>query len=130
MNRQDRRKAQIAKPAWQRMTPEQRAAAWSKNGITMQDLLDEYNKGYTDGRKDGIDQVGQTVYAAVCLALKEIHGFGKKRCEDLLRAVDEKVMYSLTSKEAIQQVWDEIGLKQNFTEPFDHIEKVEKWNNG
>ncbi len=107
------------------MTPEQRSAAWSKNGITTQDLLEEYNKGYADGRKDGIDQVGQTIYAAFCLALKELHGFGKKRCEELLRAVDEKVMYTLTSNEAIQQVWDEMGLRLNFAEPFDHIEKVE-----
>jgi hypothetical protein len=33
---------------------------------------------------------------------------------DVLRAVDEKVMYAIDSKEMVQQVFDELKIKMTF----------------
>ena len=75
-----------------------------KNGITIEDMHEIEEHGI------------RTSYAAICLALNELHGFGTKRCEAVLNAVDEKLVYTLTSEEAIQEVWDRMKLRINFKE--------------
>lgn len=68
----------------------------------------------------------KSCYAAICLALHELHGFGKKRCRDVLNCVDAKLLETLTSAEAIDEVWRTIGLEINFSEPFDRITEKEE----
>jgi len=124
MNREQRRaqkKAQRGQPKpkqpqYLRMTKEQRMDALVKNGITIKDLEENYNKGYEAGFAVASGPVIKTCYAAVCLALNELHGFGMKRCKDVLNLVDEKILFSLTSMEAIEEVWQKIGLQIDFNE--------------
>lgn len=124
MNREQRRaqkKAQRGQPKpkhpqYLRMTKEQRMDALVKNGITIKDLEENYNKGYEAGFAIASGPVIKTCYAAVCLALNELHGFGMKRCKDVLNLVDEKILFSLTSMEAIEEVWRKIGLQIDFNE--------------
>lgn len=124
MNREQRRaqkKAQRGQPKpkqpqYLRMTKEQRMDALVKNGITIKDLEENYNKGYEAGFAVASGPVIKTCYAAVCLALNELHGFGMKRCKDVLNLVDEKILFSLTSMETIEEVWQKIGLQIDYNE--------------
>ena len=124
MNREQRRaqkKAQRGQPKpkqpqYLRMTKEQRMDALVKNGITIKDLEENYNKGYEAGFAVASGPVIKTCYAAVCLALNKLHGFGMKRCKDVLNLVDEKILFSLTSMETIEEVWQKIGLQIDFNE--------------
>lgn len=122
MNREQRReqkKAQRGKakpPQYLKLTKQERMDALVKNGITIQDLEDNYNKGYEAGFAIASGPVIKTCYAAVCLALNELHGFGMKRCKDVLNLVDEKILFSLTSMETIEEVWQKIGLQIDFNE--------------
>lgn len=124
MNREQRRaqkKAQRGQPKpkqpqYLRMTKQQRMDALVKNGITIKDLEENYNKGYEAGFAVASGPVIKTCYAAVCLALNELHGFGMKRCKDVLNLVDEKILFSLTSMETIEEVWQKIGLQIDFNE--------------
>ena len=124
MNREQRRaqkKAQRGQPKpkqpqYLRMTKEQRMDSLVKNGITIKDLEENYNKGYEAGFAVASGPVIKTCYAAVCLALNELHGFGMKRCKDVLNLVDEKILFSLTSMETIEEVWQKIGLQIDFNE--------------
>lgn len=124
MNREQRRaqkKAQRGQPKpkqpqYLRMTKQQRMDALVKNGITIKDLEENYNKGYEAGFAVASGPVIKTCYAAVCLALNELHGFGMKRCKDVLNLVDEKILFSLTSMETIEEVWKKIGLQIDFNE--------------
>lgn len=124
MNREQRRaqkKAQRGQPKpkqpqYLRMTKEQRMDALVKNGITIKDLEENYNKGYEAGFAVASGPVIKTCYAAVCLALNELHGFGMKRCKDVLNLVDEKILFSLTSMETIEEVWQKISLQIDFNE--------------
>lgn len=85
-----------------------------KNGITLEDVKRAEEKSYAQGVQAGIENTMKTCYAAICLALNELHGFGTKRCKDVLNAVDEKVVMTLTSDEAIQEVFDRMGLVIRF----------------
>lgn len=126
MGRAEKRKALKAKPAWKRMTVEQRQAAWAKNGITAQDMIEEYDKGFNDGRTQGINQVGQTIYAALCLVLKERNGIDRDGCIELLKAVDDKVTYSLNSADEIQKVFDELKIRLDFADPIETIKDIKE----
>ena len=85
-----------------------------KNGITLEDVKRAEEKSYAQGMQAGIENTMKTCYAAICLALNELHGFGTKRCKDVLNAVDEKVVMTLTSDEVIQEVFDRMGLVIRF----------------
>ena len=124
MNRAQKRAKQKATPKHLRMTKEQRTQALIRNGITPRDLKQEYKKGYETGFRDAAPCVIQTEYAVICLALNKLHGFERELCADVLQCVDEHMLNSFTSVEVIEEVWEKIGLKINFDEPFERIEKA------
>lgn len=122
MNRAQKRAKRKETPRYLRTTNEQRIKALIRNGITPEDLEKEYRNGYDAGFKDAAPCVVKTAYAAICLALQELHGFGQEQCADVLARVDNHILHSLTSIDAIEEVFDKIGLQINFDEPFERIE--------
>lgn len=97
-----------------------------RNGITAKDLKANYDKGWEDGFKKAAEPVIQACYAAICLALNDLHGFGQKRCADVLNAVDNHMTMSLTSIEAIEEVYRRMRLRINFSETFDRVQEVDE----
>ena len=87
-----------------------------RNGITVEDVNRAANEGYQQGISLATEATMKSCYAAMCLALKELHGFGTKRCMQMLNAVDERVVYSLTSEELIEQVFRDLKIQINFKE--------------
>lgn len=131
MNRAERRAAQKAVPAYRRgQSAEDLIRQMSRNGITPEQYdqhgRKEYERGLHEGYTDGGTESIKMVYAAICLALKELHGWGKKRCYDVLARVDEHVTTHLHSSEAIEEVFREVGLQIDFREPFDRVKEVER----
>jgi hypothetical protein len=120
-NRKDRRAAAKAKPAYLRRSEAEICKSIVKNGITPRELEENYARGYTAGYHNAGEQIVKGCYAAVCLALNEMHGFGQKRCHDVLSKMDEIMLYHLTSVEAIENVYKKIGLKLDFKDPIDRI---------
>ena len=116
-NRADRRKKKKQQPKWAKITSDQRINAMCKNGITPRDVDDAYNKGY----KEGVDRASATImkdaYAAFLMAAHEVFGFGRDRCRRLLYAADERVVNSLASDEAVEEVFREVGVTINFFDP-------------
>lgn len=95
------------------------------NGITVKELKENYDQGFKDGFKTAGEPIVKGCFAAICLALHELHGFGKKRCCEILNAVDHQMLYNLTSDEAIEEVWKTIGLHIDFSDPFDRISEID-----
>lgn len=87
-----------------------------RNGITIEDVNRAANEGYQQGIALAQEATMKACYAAMCLALKELHGFGTKRCMAVLNAVDEKIVYALTSEELINQVFRDLEIEINFKE--------------
>ena len=120
-NRADRRRKQ--QPVRLSMSQEKLIRKFEQNGITMKDLEKEYYKGFDAGR----DSATRTCYAAVCLAARDLLGFGSKRAYKLLCAMDMHVCDTLSSVEAINKVLDEMGITIRFHgDPFSHVEQKEK----
>lgn len=94
------------------------------NGITVNQLKENYDNGFNDGFKAAGEPIVKGCFAAVCLALNEKYGFGRKRCCEVLNAVDQHLLYTFTSDEAIEEVWKRMGLKLEFNETFDRIQEV------
>ena len=124
MNRQQRRAAKRRAPkkkGFHTLTKEQLMQNLVKNGITPQDL----EKAYEDGLRQGLLQSGlpliRSFYAALCLALQELHGFGPKRCYDVLTSTDQHITDSLCSAELVEEVLDRLGLEIDIHDVEGHV---------
>lgn len=123
-NRAQRRAKKKQQPRFdKRFTSEQRINAMCKNGITPKDVDD----AYAQGRKDALHSVSEycmkDCYAGFLLAAHEVFGFGHQRCMRLLLAADERICNSLASDEAIEEVFEKVGVKIDFYSP-DRITEV------
>lgn len=124
-NRATRRAERKAKPSYMRnLTAAEIQKRFVQQGISPADLEEEYRKGYNAGWREAGNSIVKGCYAAVCLALNQTHGFGRKRCMDVLCAIDQNMLYHLTSEEAIDEVWNKIGLRLVFDEALDRIQEV------
>ena len=103
---------------------EQRIAGLVQNGITPEDLKNEYARGVEDGEKEAGLTIVKACYAGICIALHDEFGFGSKRCYKAIRAVDEKVQYALTHYELVDEVLKKTGLILELDEPFERVQMV------
>ena len=128
MNRAQRRAAAreaLAVPEWKKRELKEKMAAaerLAQGGITPKDLQAAYDKGFNEGFHAAAHPIIKGIYAGVCLALNEKHGFGAKRCGDILKLVDEKVLYSLDGQDLIDEVLARMGVTLNFEDPFCRVE--------
>lgn len=116
-NRASRRAENKKKNRYQRMTVEQKQIAMMKNGISPKDLQEAYEQGYNEGVKRASDYSLKDAYAGFLMAAHEEFGFGHKRCKRLLYAADQRVVNSLASNEAIEEVFRKVGVSINFFDP-------------
>ncbi len=118
MNRAQRRANKKSLPTMQKkMTHEQRVNALLRNGISPADLDNAYRDGQMVGRRDGIDFAYKMCYASVCLALSDLHGFGRKRCREVLNCMERHIIDKLTGEEACDEVFQRMGLTIDFGDP-------------
>lgn len=129
MNRKQRRAAKKAAPkkkGFHTLTREQRLQNLVKNGITPQDL----EKAYEDGLRQGLMESGlpliRSFYAALCLALQELHGFGPKRCYDVLARTDHHITDSICSADLVDEVLDKLGLEIDIKDVEGHVQRRRK----
>lgn len=87
-----------------------------------------FDKGYRLGFKDAQGHTIKMTFAAVCLVLNRRYGFGQKRCYDVLTDIDKEMSPNgqLTVRGAIDEVYEKIGLRLTFDDPFDPVEMVNK----
>ena len=116
-NRAKRRADNKKLSRFQRMTDEQKLAAMCKQGITPKDLQDAYDRGFKAGVDRGIDYGMKDSYAGFLLAAHEVFGFGRKRGRRLLYAADKRISTSLSSNEAVAEVFQKLGVTINFYDP-------------
>ena len=82
MNRKQRRAADKRQPLNIPMSQQKLLSSLCKNGITQQDLKDEFFRGVEAGRRQTI----KIVYAAVLYAARDELKFGGKRMDRLIKA--------------------------------------------
>ena len=99
----------------------------NRNGITIEDLKNVEDQGRADGFRAGKEQTLIIAYAGFLLALHEVSGLDADKCLEVLRAADERIVYSLTSEDAIREVYEELGVTLNFGEAIssERVQEVE-----
>lgn len=120
--RKEQRQKSVA--AFWALPPEERAQIMrdneafqriSRNGITLEDMHRAETEAYAKGIQEGKDATVRTCFAAICLTLHEMHGFGKDRCAKVLNDVYDRLCYALNSQEAIDEVYSTMGLEITFS---------------
>lgn len=85
-----------------------------KNGITLQDLTDEYNRGRRDATKEYVDRLlpyqQKFFYSAAAIAAHDLFGFGKDRGERLLDRIQQIMCEEISTGDIIQRCKRETGV--------------------
>lgn len=79
-----------------------------------------------EGYRQGVEHTTYTVFAAVTMAAHREFGFGSGRCARLLNSTYHIMLEQLSSKEALNAAWDEVGLRMNFENIVDPVEATDK----
>lgn len=89
-------------------------------------LKEVADRNYSEGHQAGVDSTIIVMLAACALGAHEAFGFGAERCCALLERVIDNTANNLTSEEAVQAVYDAIGLEIVLDDPFEPVKKTEK----
>lgn len=144
MNRADRRKAEKvqrhADAISRSASREQRIVIETKhkadvlqriqqNGITIDDLSQNWHNGYDEGFSKGYDLAAEntlkSLYACVLLAARKKFGFGKKRALRLLTELDSTIITEFDNAELKQRVFNELGITFDFAAPMERVSMKE-----
>lgn len=117
-NRAQRRAERKKAPKWEKMSKDQLMNHITKNGITLKDL----ERNYQLGVHAGIDSSYQMCFAAICLALNDLHGFGRVRCQKILHRTQRYIIDTLTTADAVHEVFERMGMKLDFGNPRNWVE--------
>ena len=108
---------------WLSLSPEQRRAIIDedaalkrieRNGITIEEVMHMEEEAYAKGVEAGKNSTFRSIFAAICLALHELHDFDDNQCTEVLNLVYDKAVYALTSAELVQEAFDEVGVELSF----------------
>lgn len=80
--------------------------------------------GYKEGYEHGTQATVKFMMAASALALRELHGWGAGRCQKFLERTAELLLERVDTVEAMQAVWDAMGLEFVSSDPLEQIQKV------
>ena len=109
-------------------TKQQRIDALMQQGISPQQLKENYDLGYRNGHRDGYFNgtltMRKTIYAAISLALHELHGFGEERLVRVLKLVDEKMYYCIDNQDLVDELFAKTGLELELSESVDELKEM------
>ena len=123
MNRQQRRAAAKAQPRYMRLTTEQKKARLFKNGITLDDVDQAQKEGWHEGFQTAGRETLRSIYAAIVWQLNR-EGRERDAIIETMRAIDQRVLESISSAEDIDEVFRQTGIEIAFDEPFDRVQEA------
>lgn len=89
-------------------------AKLERNGITVDDLKREYERGRNKSITEMSDFAMKMIYCGFALALKREFKFGPERVLRTLRAADQIILEELTTEDIIDRVSRELGIEVRF----------------
>lgn len=87
-----------------------------------------YEREYERGAKDAERHAIKMIFAGMCLAMKQEFGFGTQRIYRMLTATQKYLQPGayFTTAELIDDVLEKTGIRLDFDDPFDMVERIEK----
>ena len=118
-----REQRQQAINAFWQLSPEERARRIadneafkriSKNGITIEDMHKVEEEAFVKGVTAGKEETVRTCFAAFCMTMHELHGLDSEQCMAALNDTYDRLCFTINSQDAIQEVYDVMGLEIKF----------------
>lgn len=103
-------KRRYAGPPVRSYSVQDRVASIQRNGITLADLKDNFERGVKAGYQNGLEWGYDSAWGSVMLALHREFGFGRERLARLANATAQVQVECITSQEAFRKIVDETGL--------------------
>lgn len=103
------------------LSQDQKALHLFRNGITEDDVKKAYRDGWEAAMQKQNGMTQALIFAGVCMALHEHFGFGETRCFRVLSSAYDHILEELDTNEAIEKVWQQIGLKLQLDDPIEPI---------
>lgn len=104
------------------LTPADRLkAAFYRNGITLDDMKKEYERGFKDGRKISEDFAFHAVYAAFLITMIDRHGMEQDEAIALLREMDNQVVLCIEDQELMNEAYEKTGVEINWSDSLERI---------
>lgn len=85
-------------------------ARWEKNGITKADVDEAWKKGYRRCAHELAIRYETLAFAAVCIALHDVCGFGPKRIERVVTDMYRVVTEEITKEDLVERCARETGV--------------------
>ncbi|MBR6030189.1 MAG: hypothetical protein IKP40_13985 [Clostridia bacterium] len=92
-----------------------------QQGVTPRQLEEEFTRGYKAGYKAAAMPTSKAAMAAAIIALKEVYGFGPKRCIRFLNVMYERMVTAITDEELVQEAFDQVGVEIDFGDPVEGV---------
>ena len=108
---------------WVRTGQSEQVRRLTQNGISQKDLDETYDKGHADGFKAGTDKTLKTVYAGVILELLDA-GNTKDEAISFLKALDDRLVASISGDEDIESVYERIGVHLVLKDSIERVREV------
>lgn len=125
--RYDARAAYRALPMQERMELDLRInkkRELERNGITIKDLEENFNRGFKEGVNQSTDMVTRAAYAAAILALRQTYRFGTKRLLRFLTAMDDNIVSCVDRDDIVEKCWNDAGIKLVDGEGVERIQAI------
>lgn len=100
-------------------------AALYRNGITVDDVKKEYERGFRDGRKISEDFAFHAVYAAFLITMIDRHGMEQDEAIALLREMDNQVVLCIEDQELMDEAYERTGVEINWSDSLERIQTKE-----
>lgn len=97
---------------WKHKNQYERMMSFRKNGITENDLSDEYEKGYREGYMYSAELLLKKMYAAIATELLD-SGNPKEDVIQFVVGVDHRFSLMFDADDEIDAVYDKIGVRFN-----------------
>ena len=100
-------------------------AALYRNGITVDDVKKEYERGFKDGRKISEDFAFHAVYAAFLITMIDHHDMEQDEAIALLREMDNQVVLCIEDQELMDEAYERTGVEINWSDSLERIQTKE-----
>lgn len=95
-----------------------------QHGVTPKQLEEEFTRGYKAGYHEAAMPTSRAAMAAAIIALKEVYGFGPKRCVRFLNVMFEKLITAIGDEDLVQEAIAQVGVEIDFGDPVEGVRAV------
>lgn len=118
-NTADRNKKLIAS-----FTAQERALGLIQNGITEQDVDNAFHEGFNKGFKAAAMPIIKSCIAATGSVLHDVLGFGEKECYEALKALNEKMVFTIERQDLVDETLRKTGVEVTFDDEMPVVREV------